>query len=48
MDTTMKQVTIAAEIVEENDATYVLRLKTGFGDPIVRVHKDEVKVEEKQ
>ncbi len=45
MDTTMR-ISIEAEISEERESCTFFKLKTGFGDPIVIVHKDNFKVEE--
>lgn len=45
MDTTMKQATIAVEVVGEYESSFRLRLKTGYGDPVILVHKDEVKID---
>ncbi len=40
----MKQIAIEAEIVSENEASYTFKLKTGFGDPVVMVHKGDVTI----
>lgn len=40
------QVTFEAEVLEQTEGTVLLRLKSGFGDPILRVCSDRVQISE--
>lgn len=41
----MKQAIFVVEVVEEHESSSRLRLKTGYGDPVILVHNDAVKID---
>lgn len=42
----MKQATIAVKVLEVHESSLRIRVKTGYGDPVLLVHKKEISLDD--